>query len=495
MAQSNMDAKVRVRFAPSPTGHLHVGGARTALYNWLFARSLGGEFVLRIEDTDTVRSTEVAAKQIIDGLVWLGLDWDEGPGAAGGFGPYRQMERSHIYQDAVERLLTDNKAYRCFCTPEELENARERAQRKGEQYIYGGVCRELSVEQAGNRADEGQEYVIRLKTPGSGVTTVSDIIRGDVTFDNALTGDIILVRSNGVPTYNFAVAVDDAAMAITHVIRGDDHLPNTPKQLLVMAALGLQPPRYAHLPLILGEDRSPLSKRHGSVSVEEFSDKGFIREALVNYLALLGWSFDGETTLFTVAELVEKFSLERVGSTAAVFDNDKLLWMNGSHIRMLSETELAERLKLYIAGGSLDGLPGKDGRPEIKELAPMVQEKMKTLADFMELAGFFYLPFEFEEQALAKLLKDENAEAVLSAVRDVLGLLEGYELETIEHELRSKADEMELKLGKFLQPIRIAVSGRTVTPGMFETLHALGRDESISRLENAISVLESTPRT
>ncbi|MHB1381702.1 MAG: glutamate--tRNA ligase [Thermoleophilia bacterium] len=493
MAQRNSNEKVRVRFAPSPTGHLHVGGARTALYNWLFARSLGGEFVLRIEDTDTVRSTEVAVQQILNGLAWLGLDWDEGPGVGGDSGPYHQMERSHIYQEAVQQLLVENKAFRCFCTPEELENAREQAKRAGKHYSYGGVCRELSGDEAENRQESGKESVIRLKTPDTGVTTVADMIRGDVAFENALLGDPILVRSNGVPTYNFAVAVDDTAMAITHVIRGDDHLPNTPRQLLVIEALGLEPPRYAHLPLILGDDRSPLSKRHGSVSIEEFAEKGYIREALVNYLALLGWSFDGETTLFTVAELVEKFSLERVGSTAAVFDNDKLLWMNGSHIRMLGEAELADRLKQFIAGSNLDGLPGRDGRPEIEMLVPMVQEKMKTLADFIDLAGFFFLPFEFEEQALAKLIKDDNAVAVLPPVRDVLAGIKDYDLETIERELRGKADELELKLGKFLQPIRIAVSGRTVTPGMFETLHALGREEAVSRIENAIRVIESAP--
>lgn len=489
MEQGTDNKKIRVRFAPSPTGHLHVGGARTALYNWLFARSQGGTFILRIEDTDTVRSTEAAVEQILASMQWLGLDWDEGPGAAGDSGPYRQMQRADIYQDAVDQLLADSKAYRCFCTPEELDNARQQARGAGKQYAYEGVCRGLSVEQTEKLLAAGRDHVIRLKTPQEGFTTVRDLIRGDIEFENALIGDLILVRSNGIPTYNFAVAVDDTGMEVTHVIRGDDHLPNTPKQILVMAALGSDVPEFAHLPLILGADKSPLSKRHGSVSIEEFRDRGYLREALVNYLALLGWSFDGETTLFSVDELVRKFLLERVGSTAAVFDTDKLLWMNGSYIRSLDEEELATRINDYLTTGILAGLPGVDGRPSVRELVPLVQEKMKTLADFEALTGFFFLPFEYDEKARAKLLDDGNAAAILTTVRDVLEQLPVYDLEGIERGLRESAERLEIKLGKFLQPVRIAVSGRLVTPGMFETLFVLGREKSLERIGDAVSLL------
>lgn len=477
--------KPRVRFAPSPTGHLHVGGARTALYNWLFARGRGGSFVLRIEDTDLSRSTNESIRQIITSMRWLGLDWDEGPETGGEFGPYRQMERMEIYQEAAASLLDAGKAYRCYCSPEELEVGREKARKESRPVIYDGRCCDLSASETEALEAEGREPVIRLHTPRDGFTIVRDSIKGDVQFENSTIGDFIMIRSSGVPTYNFAVAVDDARMGITHVIRGDDHLPNTPRQIMLFEAMGDEPPVYGHLPLILGPDKTPLSKRHGASAVEEFRNQGYVREALCNYLALLGWSFDGETTLFSIEELIRKFSLERVGNTAAVFDNEKFSWMNGHYIREMEEAELASRITEYIAGTELDGLPGVDGKPAVAEMVPLVQEKMKTLADFALLTDFFYLPLEFEEKALGKLLKDANARPVLEHTIEVLNSLDVYSLESIEEHLRREADEMELKLGKFLQPIRIAVSGKTITPGMFETLAMLGREESIARLEAA----------
>ncbi|MHB9111413.1 MAG: glutamate--tRNA ligase [Thermoleophilia bacterium] len=483
------DKKPRVRFAPSPTGHLHVGGARTALYNWLFARGQGGSFILRIEDTDLSRSTDESIRQIITSLRWLGLDWDEGPKAGGDFGPYRQMERMEIYQEAATSLLAAGKAYRCYCSPEELETARDKARKESRPVVYDGRCHELSDAEAEALEAEGRQPVIRLRTPDEGFTVVRDMIKGDVQFENVTIGDFILVRSSGVPTYNFAVAVDDARMGITHVIRGDDHLPNTPRQVMLLEAMGEEPPAYGHLPLILGPDRTPLSKRHGASAVEEFRNQGYVREALCNYLALLGWSFDGETTLFSVDELIEKFSLERVGNTAAVFDNEKFLWMNGHYIREMDEAELASRITEYLAGTELDGLPGVGGKPTVLDLVPLVQEKMKTLVDFASLTDFFFLPLEFEEKALGKLLKDANATPVLEHTIEALKSLDSYDLERIEERLRQEADGMELKLAKFLQPIRIAVSGKTITPGMFETLAMLGREEGISRLKAAVLLL------
>ncbi len=481
---------IRVRFAPSPTGHLHLGGARTALYNWLLARSSGGAFVLRIEDTDTERSNDAAIDQIITSLSWLGLDWDEGPGVGGAHGPYRQMERRQLYADAAERLLAEKRAYRCYCTPEELDGERREARKREVPYVYSGRCRNLeaSVDAGNGGGGRGRESVIRLKTPSEGHTLVHDLVRGEVSFENALCGDFILVRSNGVPTYNFAVAIDDTAMEITHVIRGDDHLPNTPKQIMVAEALGKKPPLYGHLPLILGPDRAPLSKRHGAVSIEEFRSRGFLREALCNYLALLGWSFDAESTLFSMDELVEKFSIERVGSTAAAFDMDKLLWMNGHYIRELEPVELAERLEAYLPGTKLAGLPGRDGNPDIDDLVPLVQEKMKTLEDFVELTDFFFLPLEFEKKALRKLTGNDRAAELLDAAAEALQQVEPFDIENIEAALRRKADEIDVKLGKFLQPLRIAVSGKTVTPGMFETLSVLGRDKSLDRITNALTL-------
>jgi len=483
------DSQIRVRFAPSPTGHLHVGGARTALYNWLFARSRGGSFILRIEDTDLSRSTDESIRQIITSLRWLGLDWDEGPESDGGFGPYRQMERMDIYQKDVRELLQAGKAYHCYCSPEELEGARATARLESRPVVYDGRCRELSGSERDVLVAEGRKPVIRLRTPEEGFTIVRDEIKGDVRFENETIGDFILVRSSGVPTYNFAVAVDDALMGITHVIRGDDHLPNTPRQIMLLEAMGEKAPSYAHLPLILGPDRAPLSKRHGASAVEEFRSKGYVREALCNYLALLGWSFNGETTLFSVEELTEKFSLERVGNTAAIFDGEKFLWMNGHYIREMDVADLSSRITEYLSGTKLDGLPGVDGKPTVEELVPLVQEKMKTLADFVSLTDFFFLPLEFEEKALGKLVRDNNASVVLRNVLEALTSLDEYSIEIIEERLRQDADALDLKLGKFLQPIRIAVSGKTITPGMFETLAMLGREECIERLQAAINRL------
>lgn len=494
---------IRVRFAPSPTGHLHVGGARTALYNWLFARSQGGVFVLRIEDTDTSRSTKEAVQQIISSLHWLGLDWDEGPGPSsdegvkekGSYGPYRQMERTKFYQQAAERLLSEGKAYRCYCTPEELEAERLRARQEGRSVVYQGRCRNLSSADEEKFQREGRKAVIRLRTPDHGKTVVRDVIRGNVEFENALLGDFILVRSNGVPTYNFAAAVDDAAMKITHVIRGDDHLPNTPRQILLFKALKETPPVYAHLPLILGRDRTPLSKRHGAVSVEEFRSKGYVREALCNYLALLGWSYDGETTLFSMSDLINKFSLERVGSTAAVFDKEKLLWMNGFYIRQMDGAELARRIGNFLESTSLAGILGKEGKPEISDLVPLVQEKMKTLADFIELTCFFFKPVEFEKAALEKLRKTSRVGEILKTAVEVLSALPRFDIENLDMALREAAAKMDIKVGKFLQPIRIAVSGKQVTPGMFETLAVLGREESVARIQSALNMLKTKEKT
>ena len=445
--------------------------------------------MLRIEDTDLSRSTEEAIDQIISSMRWLGLDWDEGPGTGGSYGPYRQMERTALYGQAADRLVAEGKAYHCFCTPEELEAERVRARAEGRPVVYQGRCRDLSANEAGRCRAEGREAVLRFRTPESGKTVVRDRIKGDVEFDNAQLGDFILARSSGVPTYNFAVAVDDAAMRITHVIRGDDHLPNTPRQLMLLEALGATPPAYAHLPLILGSDRAPLSKRHGDVSVEEFRARGFVREALCNYLALLGWSYDAETTLFSMAELAEKFSLERVGATAAVFDNDKLMWMNGHYIREMEPGELAGRIGEYLSDTPLTGLPGKDGLPSVGDLVPLTQEKMKTLADFVSLTDFFFLPVNFADKALAKLKKDERAAEILRTAAGTLVGLDEFRTESIEAALRSAADSLELKLGKFLQPIRIALSGKLVTPGMFETLAVLGKEESLRRIEAALSLL------
>lgn len=485
------NTKIRVRFAPSPTGHLHIGGTRTALYNWLFARSVKGAFVLRIEDTDLERSTEEDIQKIISSLKWLGLDWDEGPGTGGAFGPYRQTERLKIYSNIAEALIKEDKAYRCYCTLEEIGKSRDKAKAAGKPYVYNRKCLGLSAEDEEKLRREGRSPVIRLKTPAAGKTPVKDLICGDVEFDNALIGDFILVRANGVPTYNLAAAVDDALMEISHVIRGDDHLPNTPKQLLILNAMGKEKPAYAHLPLILGPDRSPLSKRHGSASVEELKAAGYVREAVLNYLALLGWSYDDKTTIFPTEELIEKFSLDRVGSNAAVFDLDKLTWMNGVYIRDMDIAELTRRLSDFIGSTRLAGLPGTDGKPEIKQLAPLVKDKIKTLAEFISLTDFFFLPVEFQPEAISKLKEGEDSRKILENTMDLLSGIQLFVADEIEKEMRQAAADMDIKLGRFLQPVRIAVSGKSVTPGMFETIEVLGRGESLQRIEAALAMLDS----
>lgn len=484
------NTRIRVRFAPSPTGHLHIGGARTALYNWVFSCSQDGAFVLRIEDTDLKRSTDENIKKIVDSLKWLGLQWDEGPEREGALGPYRQTERLHLYSEIAENLIAEGKAYRCYCTVEELDKAREEAKRAGKPYVYEGTCSGLTEADEEVFKREGRSPVIRLKTPVDGKTVVKDLIRGDVEFENALTGDFILVRASGVPTYNLAAAVDDALMEISHVIRGDDHLPNTPKQILILDAIGKKAPVYAHLPLILGPDRTPLSKRHGSASVEELRDAGYLSEAVINYLALLGWSYDDKTTIFSVSELIEKFTLKRIGSNAAVFDLQKLTWMNGVYIREMEAEELTHRLSDYITGTRLAGLPGENGKPEIKQLVPLVKDKIKTLAEFITMTDFFFLPAEFETGAIDILKGGEGSKDILMTARQLLAGIESFIADEIEKALREAAAGMDIKLGKFLQPLRIAVSGKTVTPGMFETLEVLGRTESLRRIDAAIALLD-----
>ncbi|HET7904250.1 MAG TPA: glutamate--tRNA ligase, partial [Candidatus Eisenbacteria bacterium] len=336
-----MTGPVRVRFAPSPTGYLHVGGARTALFNYLFARHHGGVFILRIEDTDRERSTQESVAAIFEGMKWLGLEWDEGPGKEGAHGPYFQSERLAGYAAAARRLLAEEKAYRCFCDPEELKRRREAALRRGEPPKYDRTCLALPPGEADARAAKGEPHAIRFRMPDDGETTWRDAVRGDVTFQNATLDDLVIFRADQHPTYNFAAVVDDSAMEITHVIRGDDHISNTPRQILLYQAFGWETPVFAHVPMILGADGTRLSKRHGATSVEAFRDLGILPEALVNFLALRGWSYDGQREFFTLAELEKVFALERVGSNPAIFNLEKLEWLNGQHLSRLSGAEVA----------------------------------------------------------------------------------------------------------------------------------------------------------
>jgi glutamyl-tRNA synthetase len=454
----------RLRFAPSPTGFLHIGGARTALYNWLLARKAAeNRLVLRLEDTDRERSTDEAVAQILEALDWLELDWDEGP--------IRQTERAERYAERLAELLDSGAAYWDVATADDVAQAKERA---------GGAG------YRGTPVDEGAAgAAVRVRVPDEGETVVGDVIRGTSAFENRLLDDFVIARADRTPLYNFAVAVDDADMGITHVVRGEDHLSNTPRQLLVLQALGSPAPLYAHLPLLHGTDGKPLSKRHGAASVQELRDAGYLPDAVRNYLALLGWGYDETTTFFSTAELVEKFSLERVSRSPAVFDEQKLRWMNGRYIRELEPSALAERLRDWMR---LTDLPGRDD-PRLVQACAAAQEKAQTLAELYDLIQFAFRPLEVDEAAWAKVMAKDGAKQRLERARAALAAAEPFDEQHLEAALRAVAEELEAKPGALFQPIRVAVTGRTVSVGIFETLALLGREESLQRIDAALARL------
>jgi glutamyl-tRNA synthetase len=456
-----------VRFAPSPTGHLHVGGARTALFNWLYARHHGGTFVLRIEDTDRSRSTEENIAFIVEALEWLGLDWDEGPPAAG----YRQTERLDLYRDQAARLLAAGRAYHCDCSPRQLERERQAAQATGTTFLYSGRCRDRGLP-AG---------ALRLRIPTEGATVVDDIIHGPVTFEHRLLDDWILVRTDGTPTYNFCVVVDDVTMRITHVIRGNDHLSNTPKQILCYAALGYPVPAFAHVSMILGPDRSRLSKRHGATSVQAFRDEGILADAMVNYLARLGWSH-GDQEVFARDELVALFDITDVSSAGAIFDRSKLEWLSQHHLKSLAGPRLAPLVEPFLRRA---GLPVPADRAWLGRVADTLKERARTLVELVE-AGRFYFerPSGYDPAAARTLLTREGGER-LDRLARALQEVEDFSAPALELAYRERAAALGLKLVDLAQLTRLAVTGRTASPPLFEVLALLGRDETLARLRAA----------
>jgi glutamyl-tRNA synthetase len=475
---------VRVRFAPSPTGYLHVGGARTALYNYLFARRHGGTFVLRVEDTDAARSNEESVRAILDGLRWLGLRWDEGPEAGGSSGPYFQSGRRASYEARAAALLAGGKAYPCWCAPAELEARRAAQAARGEPPRYDGRCRGLPAAERGRLEASGVRPAIRFALPGTGETAWDDVVRGRVSFRNDLLDDFVLVRSDGLPTYNFACVVDDREMEITHVIRGDDHISNTPRQILLYRAFDWTPPVFAHASMILGVDGTRLSKRHGATSVEAFRDLGFLPAAMVNFLALLGWAYDGERELFTLEELEQSFSLERVNPNPAVFNLEKLEWMNGQHLRRLSEDDRVRRVEAFLEARGHD-LSSRS--PEWRAtLVRAIGDRLKTLAD-AERYGAFALraALEMDDQAWAEVRERDEVGPRLAALGARLGALDTFSLEALERETRALATELKVKAGELIGLARVALTGRKVSPGIFEVMWLLGRDRTLERLEAA----------
>jgi glutamyl-tRNA synthetase len=470
--------RVRCRIAPAPTGYLHVGNARAALFNWLFARHHDGVFVLRVEDTDLKRSTEEAIGIIISSLRWLGLDWDEGPEVGGDFGPYRQTEALESYQQTARRLIDQGKAYVCYDTPEELEERRRAALALGQKPGYDGRCRNLSEEERRRFEAEGRPQAIRFAMPGEDVT-VNDLIRGEVMFGADDLSDFVILRSDGTPTYLLAAAVDDVRMEMTHVIRGEDLLPSTPRQLEIIKTLGVDPPAYAHLPLIMGPDHRPLSKRHGAVAVEWFREQGFIPEALVNYLALLGWSYDAETTFFSREELIEKFDLSKVSHNPAAFDVDKLTWMNGHYIREADDARLGELVHQALLSEGLDA-----NRQPVAAAIPLIKTRMQTIPEGAGLIRFLFVDEVVPDDAAKKMLGAERADYLREAASR-LEAIEEWTHQEIDRVLRALKDERGLSSKQAFQPIRAAVTGTLVSPPLFESLELLGQERALGRLRAA----------
>ena len=490
---------IRCRIAPSPTGPLHIGTARTALFNYLFARHVGGTFILRLEDTDVARSTVEYERDILDGLHWLGIAWDEGPevagqAARGPFGPYRQMQRLPLYAEAAERLLREDRAYPCYCTPEELAADRFASQAAHRPPRYVGRCARLTAAERRAREAEGRKPVIRFRV-GEGSVAFDDIVRGRVEFNvDALGGDLVIVRSDGTPLYHFTVVVDDAAMAITHVIRGEDHLSNTPKHILLFRALGAEVPDFAHLPLILNADRTKMSKRKSQTAVADYIAQGFVREALVNYLALLGWSSGTEEEIFTLDEIAERFDLSRVQQGGAVFDRERLEWLDGQWIRRLSPDELVERMAPFLTAAlavrRAEGAVVRDpSEAELRSLVTLVRERLPVLGAIGSLVDFLFLEEVTVEPDLLVPKRWDVAQALdgLAQARRVIADVGAvsFEADEIEPPLRALCEARGWKAGDLFMAIRVAVTGRTTAPPLFDTMVALGYERTLARLDAA----------
>ncbi len=467
--------KPRVRFAPSPTGYLHVGGARTALFNWLWARHTGGTFILRIEDTDQERSTKEAEAAIFDGLRWLGLDWDEGPEVGGPHGPYFQMERLDLYESYAEKLVAEGKAYACYCTREELEAGRKKAEAEKRQYRYPGTCRDKPY-------DRSKPHVVRFRVPEHGATGWDDLVKGHISTPHDTLQDEVILRSDRVPLYNFGAVVDDVTMKVNLVGRGDDHVNNTARQILMYRALGYPVPAFAHFPMILGADKTRLSKRHGATSVTAYRDMGFLPQAVVNYLVRLGWSH-GDQEIFTMEELVRHFDLEDVGDTAGVFDLDKMAWVNHEWLKRLPTEDLA-RLALPFFRGA--GLPAEDDA-KLRHVCAVAKERARTLGEYVQQFRYFYAPPSLDPKARDKFLTKETR-PILQAIRDGIAAMPALATEPLEKLFHAEAERRTVKLGKVAQPVRVALTGGTASPGMYDVVQILGKDETLKRLDDALLI-------
>jgi glutamyl-tRNA synthetase len=489
------EKKPRLRFAPSPTGLMHIGGFRTALFSWLYARKTGGSFILRIEDTDTLRTAEGAVEFLIEGMQWLGMDIDEGPGVGGSYGPYYQTSRRALYLFYINQLLESGQAYRCYCTPERLDTMRKEQQAQKLPPRYDHRCRYLTAEERAANEAAGLKWTVRFAMPIEGETVVHDELRGDITFKNTDIDDAILLKSNGLPTYHLAHVVDDHLMKITHLIRAEEWISSAPLHVQIWQALGWEIPLIYHAPDVLGKDKRKLSKRHGAPSWKELQQQGFLPEAVFNFLALIGWSYDDKTEFFTREELIQSFSLERVSVSGAIYDAEKLAWMNGVYIRKLSIEEMTQRSLPYLERSEAEGgLPDAIERPLDQEYTQRVlsleQERLRTLGEARQAVSFFYTEdWEYETPLMQKGMDAEGTKLALQRTYDLLTNLQTWEHVVLEEHMRELMTELSLKPAQLFGAVRVAVSGRKATPPLFQMMEVLGRERSLARLERALTAL------
>lgn len=475
-------SEVRVRFAPSPTGPFHIGGARSALFNYLFAKANNGKLIVRVEDTDVERSSKESEENILNSLKWLGIEWDEGVEAGGEYGPYHQMDRLDIYNKFVDKLFELGYAYKCYCSPEELEKEREEAMAKGGDPKYSGKCRTLSKEQEDKYIAEGRKPVIRFRVPENKDIIIDDLVRGKVVFESNGIGDFVIVKSDGIPTYNFAAAVDDYSMKISHIIRGDEHLSNTPRQVLIYEALNLKQPKFAHISLILGKDKKKMSKRHGATSVYQYMESGYLSEALVNFLALLGWSPGGEKEIFSMEELINEFSLDNVAKNPAVFDVDKLNWLNGMYIRKMPKDQIALELKKYLEK-DLEGKTKEEADQWLMYVTEALYDHINTFADInKEMESFMSDDIEISQEAL-DIVNAEGAKEVIQLFRDKLNSLEDLEPATIKKTVKETGKELGAKGKGLFMPVRIGLTRELHGPDLSYIVPLLGKDKALNRLD------------
>jgi glutamyl-tRNA synthetase len=483
-----MDTPVRVRFAPSPTGFPHVGNIRVALFDWLWARHTGGKFIVRIEDTDVARTVPGSVESILDSLRWLGLDWDEGPEVGGEHGPYFQSQRLPIYQEIAERLVKEDKAYYCYCSSERLEAMRAEQAKMKLSLGYDRYCRYISDAEKAEMLAKGIKPVVRFKTPIDGQTRFQDLLRGEVIFENSTIDDFVMLKSDGYPTYQMANVIDDHLMEISHVLRGEEWLSSTPRHIMLYNALGYQTPQFAHLPLILGPDRSKLSKRHGASTVAEYREQGYLPETMFNFLALLGWSLDEKTELFTREELIKNFSIERISRTAGIFNREKLDWMNGMYIRSLSVDDLTGRVLPFLEKGLPPEIPRPLDISYVRQIVPLIRERIITLKDAATYADFFFLDkLEYDSAMLiGKKMTAEIALTALKGAENKISSMESFSTDLLEEALRHLADDLGIKTGQLFNALRVAITARDAAPPLFETMAVLGRERCLKRISAAL---------